>query len=402
VTDFLQATLVRPQGGRSAVLPKKTVNRGWVAVSLVAILFTLASDSKWFWGIAAMFAFVSALKSYTKELQIDLKPFLASYKIADDQFGKSVALWYSRLPSQPDRELSDLQVLRNNYIQIESERKRQIDHYFQSRQELQLNDYLESIDVRTANLKGFGPNLMTTLTSFGFDTAADLIETKLLTVPGIGPVKAKQLIDWRQSKARKFQPDSKTNDSDHRRIAQINITILGNAKTTTEKMREIYKQSSHRINQIKWHLDNTDNELNLSFQRREQARVNLEFLGAPAPISTDYFAERIEALRKQRTKVHNSPLSNNPISNQPKLQKNPAVKNYVLPNSTTPHRNPSTPIPTAAPSAAPAPALSPKTAMLCPKCNSVMVRRTAKKGPNIGKDFFGCSKYPRCYGTRTV
>ena len=32
----------------------------------------------------------------------------------------------------------------------------------------------------------------------------------------------------------------------------------------------------------------------------------------------------------------------------------------------------------------------------CPKCNSIMVRRTAKQGANAGKEFWGCSKYPKC------
>lgn len=33
----------------------------------------------------------------------------------------------------------------------------------------------------------------------------------------------------------------------------------------------------------------------------------------------------------------------------------------------------------------------------CPKCESEMVLRVAKKGPNPGQKFWGCSKYPRCH-----
>jgi restriction system protein len=36
----------------------------------------------------------------------------------------------------------------------------------------------------------------------------------------------------------------------------------------------------------------------------------------------------------------------------------------------------------------------------CPKCDSEMVRRTARKGPSAGQDFWGCSNYPECRGTR--
>ncbi len=38
----------------------------------------------------------------------------------------------------------------------------------------------------------------------------------------------------------------------------------------------------------------------------------------------------------------------------------------------------------------------------CPVCKSPMVKRTAKKGPNPGSQFWGCSRFPGCRGTRKV
>lgn len=38
----------------------------------------------------------------------------------------------------------------------------------------------------------------------------------------------------------------------------------------------------------------------------------------------------------------------------------------------------------------------------CPTCGSQMVGRTAKRGANAGSQFWGCSQYPRCRGTRDV
>ena len=34
----------------------------------------------------------------------------------------------------------------------------------------------------------------------------------------------------------------------------------------------------------------------------------------------------------------------------------------------------------------------------CPKCGAPMVPRTGKSGPLAGKDFWGCSTFPRCHG----
>lgn len=40
-------------------------------------------------------------------------------------------------------------------------------------------------------------------------------------------------------------------------------------------------------------------------------------------------------------------------------------------------------------------------APVCPVCSSKMVLRTAKKGPNPGEMFWGCTQFPKCKGTRT-
>jgi restriction system protein len=37
---------------------------------------------------------------------------------------------------------------------------------------------------------------------------------------------------------------------------------------------------------------------------------------------------------------------------------------------------------------------------VCPKCGSALIERTARKGPNAGAKFLGCTGYPRCRYTR--
>jgi ssDNA-binding Zn-finger/Zn-ribbon topoisomerase 1 len=36
------------------------------------------------------------------------------------------------------------------------------------------------------------------------------------------------------------------------------------------------------------------------------------------------------------------------------------------------------------------------TIQVCPKCGARLVFRTAKKGTNTGKQFWGCSNFPKC------
>ncbi|MBI5847737.1 MAG: restriction endonuclease [Nitrospirae bacterium] len=45
---------------------------------------------------------------------------------------------------------------------------------------------------------------------------------------------------------------------------------------------------------------------------------------------------------------------------------------------------------------------APSDSPVCPKCGSNMVRRTAKKGNMAGSQFWGCSAYPKCNGTKSI
>jgi restriction system protein len=44
------------------------------------------------------------------------------------------------------------------------------------------------------------------------------------------------------------------------------------------------------------------------------------------------------------------------------------------------------------------PPLPPAEIPSCPKCASPMVRRKAKQGAYAGREFWGCSSYPKCKG----
>ena len=45
---------------------------------------------------------------------------------------------------------------------------------------------------------------------------------------------------------------------------------------------------------------------------------------------------------------------------------------------------------------------TPQNAPACPQCTKPMLLRTARRGANAGKQFWGCSTYPNCSGTRSA
>lgn len=58
---------------------------------------------------------------------------------------------------------------------------------------------------------------------------------------------------------------------------------------------------------------------------------------------------------------------------------------------------PAAPTPTAEPASTPA--TSAASSPACPRCGAEMKKRTARKGDNAGKEFWGCAAYPQCNGT---
>jgi hypothetical protein len=46
--------------------------------------------------------------------------------------------------------------------------------------------------------------------------------------------------------------------------------------------------------------------------------------------------------------------------------------------------------------------LPPPSSPACPKCGASMVKRVARKGRSQGEQFWGCSSFPRCKGTRAI
>lgn len=48
------------------------------------------------------------------------------------------------------------------------------------------------------------------------------------------------------------------------------------------------------------------------------------------------------------------------------------------------------------------PSITTENQVLCPKCGAPMVKRVASKGPNAGKEFWGCSNFPKCWGTVNI
>ena len=83
-------------------------------------------------------------------------------------------------------------------------------------------------------------------------------------------------------------------------------------------------------------------------------------------------------------------MASQPVSSAPPTQRKPTTPFGTLPATAATITHGATAEATSATATAPS----------CPVCAAAMVSRTARKGANAGRAFWGCSSYPTCKGTR--
>jgi DNA-binding helix-hairpin-helix protein with protein kinase domain len=114
--------------------------------------------------------------------QLDVANTFPEYSAAARNFSNKVQMW-RQLPVKRSEQ----------YRKLEADKRN-----------LQHREFLETQNIAAATIKGIGPTLVAMLSSYGFDTAADIGEHRLMQVPGIGPKRAQALIAWRQARSHRF------------------------------------------------------------------------------------------------------------------------------------------------------------------------------------------------------
>lgn len=128
-------------------------------------------------------------------------------------------------------------------INIKKERSVALQNLQNSKQQLQLQAFLDTKFIARAAISGIGPSLQTTLRAHGIETARDVNSN--LNVPGIGPVKLRALLDWRAYCATKFRfdpsqpvPQSEVNEV-HKRFANLHAQFNAQLAAAPARLQAI-------------------------------------------------------------------------------------------------------------------------------------------------------------------
>lgn len=112
----------------------------------------------------------------------------------------------------------------------------------------QVEAYLDKSLIRDANLKGFTPDRLLALESFGIETAKDVSILRRQKVPGIGPTLSQRLFDWRDNLTRRFRSKQGLPESERQRIAsRFAPALLPLTEVLQATLKELETiQESHR------------------------------------------------------------------------------------------------------------------------------------------------------------
>lgn len=189
---------------------QRRMRSAWLAVSVAlcggwAALSQLAPDA---WRVQAMIGLTCLLLlalsqvrgSSAQEIKRSLRTSRVEWRALRDE-------WAAPHPRDPANIRARLDRLKEEYDALVADRAARLAKLRANRRASQLTEYLDRFQIGQAKIKGIGPTKAATLQSYNIETAADVVERKVLAVPGCGPKTVQSLVAWRTTLERSFRFD---------------------------------------------------------------------------------------------------------------------------------------------------------------------------------------------------
>jgi DNA-binding helix-hairpin-helix protein with protein kinase domain len=349
---------------RAAVMRKRLIVSFRVASALAALVLALSLPSVWIvWIPLALYALFGKEGGGSTTVETLTK----QYTEIDGRFQIAMMSWRKKIGiGDSEQLLAALRDAKSKYASLGSEEQNQTKRYHQERRGRQLHAFLDGFEIRRAKIRGIGPAKQAALASYGIETAADVELERILNVPGFGPTNSAGLVDWRRKLESRFVYNERTNDLDRQELARISSHIQSRASTLRRTLLAGRSNLESLVNRVKAMAAIKDAEINRLHAVREQMRVDIEYLGGTVPASAS--SQKV--------------LPSQPVS--------------VIASAARPYSGGAASVSTTQP------ATHGLQSALCPRCGSAMVPRRARRGRWAGRQFWGCSRYPVCKGTRNV
>lgn len=327
----------------------KLTNFGLAAVVVVGVIGWMFLSPTWVFFVLWAVVLIVAVSQLGKD-PFDASEWKMRYQEVDARLDEAVSAWRNGIGLEGLVRLrADIESAINEYRGLSSAKSQALSLLQSDRRARQLNDYLDKFPIKRATIKGIGDAKKVTLASFGVETAADITRGAIKAIPGFGSVTADKLLSWRSQHERRFVYNQTPDHADVTARTKVESEFSARTLSLAQKISGGQAELLQGGSTLRLRLQTEDRRVTAIAEERAQLEVDLAYLGIDKPPKTGV--------------------------------------NVTASLSTPSYRPP------------PAPSAS-SGGVLCPRCGSRMVRRTARKGRRAGNQFWGCSRYPNCKGTR--
>lgn len=314
--------------------------------------------------------------------EVNSLPFYIAFKDADERVQRELNAFLQRNGmTEVIKVRGDLYAAISAYNGHADALKRELKVMQSNRMSRQRQAYLDRFSIRRANISGIGPAKTAMLISFGIETAADVNKSDILRIRGFGDVTTGKLLEWRKNLESRFKYDPAPNAQDMADERAIRVRFAAEKTKLESTIRNglgTLKNASALLTALPAKAK-SDKALINAVETRAQAEQDLLKLGASVPASTVSMM-----------------LAPPPLDN---------ILTRAIPEQKLSKTGASAPVSTFSVVTAQPPQTSPKPPRvtttsgipICPKCGSPMRQRSGRYG-----DFWGCSRYPGCKGTRKI
>lgn len=195
-------------------------------------------------GVVLAGAFFSTLKDKANEFDIELKAIETKWNAVLNDWDKHCA---DAVFTNKVREYGQL---KDEYKNLYTLRAQEYEKLKLKLREHQLQKYLERFRVFSADIESIGAERRTMLLSYGIETAADAIKSKVLKVPGFGKALTAKVLDWRKVCEAGFVFDDRKG-VDPQDVAQLDQRI----NTRRQQLESSLKNAVPNLGKLKRNME---------------------------------------------------------------------------------------------------------------------------------------------------
>ncbi|WP_198297921.1 helix-hairpin-helix domain-containing protein [Bordetella genomosp. 9] len=212
----------------AAVLKARNRDNMWrhaaIIVSLTVVVAGIAIKAQ-FWHTWAAISFALGRWLHGQAGHIDIPALEKRVEQAKRAYEDLSRRWKTETAAQAFMtKLETLRRLREEWVALPAEQRKQYEKLVANRQQLALQQFLDQHDIEAAVIHGIGPNKKSMLQSYGIETAWDVNRATVLAVPGFGPALTDKLMQWRRSLEAKFRFDPQA-AVDPRQVSDLHRAI---------------------------------------------------------------------------------------------------------------------------------------------------------------------------------